>query len=141
MAYLRDFSASFSGKLIYPRGLINNGNMCFMNAILQPLVHCVPFYNLFKKMGQQVPHNFQIKTPLVDALIAFLNEFKEVSMSDEVVSQKYSEEDAFEPDYVYEALRSLKKVNSVKGRQEDAEEFLGFLLDGLHEELLLSNYL
>ncbi|CAG8511587.1 15618_t:CDS:2 [Racocetra fulgida] len=40
------------------------------------------------------------------------------------------------PDYVYDALRGLKRFDSMKGRQEDAEEFLGFLLDGLHEEFL-----
>jgi ubiquitin C-terminal hydrolase len=44
--------------------------------------------------------------------------------------------EAFSPEYVYDALRGLKRFDSMKGRQEDAEEFLGFLLDGLHEEFL-----
>jgi ubiquitin C-terminal hydrolase len=44
--------------------------------------------------------------------------------------------EALSPEYVYDALRGLKRFDSMKGRQEDAEEFLGFLLDGLHEEFL-----
>jgi ubiquitin C-terminal hydrolase len=44
--------------------------------------------------------------------------------------------EAFSPEYVYDALRGLKRFDSMKGRQEDAEEFLGFLLGGLHEEFL-----
>ena len=42
--------------------------------------------------------------------------------------------DPFTPDYVYETLRKLKKFDSLRGRQEDADEFLGSLLDTLHEE-------
>lgn len=41
----------------------------------------------------------------------------------------------FVPEYVYNALRGQKKFDTLRGRQEDSEEFLCFLLDGLHEEM------
>ena len=46
---------------------------------------------------------------------------------------------SFSPNYVYEAIRKKKIVDAVRGRQEDAQEFLGFLLDGIHEELCLNH--
>ncbi|KAI8848701.1 hypothetical protein BC829DRAFT_393685 [Chytridium lagenaria] len=136
--FFKDFSVNFRGRPVQPRGLVNNGNMCFMNALLQPLVHCAPFVNLFRKLREEVAHNLKIKTPLVDAMIDFLLQFTELSADGKMSDTTFSADSAFEPENVYEALRSLKGVDSVKGRQEDAEEFLGFLLDGLHEELLAS---
>ncbi|ORX90054.1 cysteine proteinase [Basidiobolus meristosporus CBS 931.73] len=131
---LHNFKVSFDGKLIRPRGLVNNGNTCFMNAILQPLAHIAPFYTLVKDISKNVVHSFKSKTPLIDSLVMFINEFQE---GPDVESQGVVEyEDAFVPEYVYDALRSLKRFNSMRGRQEDAEEFLGFLLDGLHEECM-----
>ncbi|KAK9764844.1 hypothetical protein K7432_007329 [Basidiobolus ranarum] len=131
---LHNYTVSFDGVLIQPRGLVNNGNMCFMNAILQPLAHISPFYSLVKEVSKNVAHDFKSKTPLIDSLVMFVNEFKE---GPDVEKQGIIEyEDAFVPEYVYDALRGLKRFNSMRGRQEDAEEFLGFLLDGLHEEFM-----
>jgi hypothetical protein len=85
--------------------------------------------------------------------IEFVTEFK-------VISEELKNEEAygvpFAPEYVYDALRGRKRFDSMKvkleeqvihcrncilklykqGRQEDAEEFLCFLLDGLHEEMI-----
>lgn len=45
---------------------------------------------------------------------------------------------AFEPTYVYTMLKntSCASVFSVEGRQEDAEEFLSCLLNGISDEML-----
>ncbi|KAJ3040198.1 hypothetical protein HDV00_011295 [Rhizophlyctis rosea] len=128
------FSPRYNGKLIRPRGLINNGNMCYFNAILQPLVYCPPFYNFFRQFGVENKHTFKSQTPLIDSILLFLNEFSEEEPGQKLDLAKDSA-DAFAPEYIYNALRKWKKLDA-KGRQEDAEEFLGFLLDGLHEELL-----
>ncbi|KNE64757.1 hypothetical protein AMAG_10106 [Allomyces macrogynus ATCC 38327] len=44
--------------------------------------------------------------------------------------------EALQPEVIYDVVRTQRKMSLVKGRQEDAEEFLGFLLDGLHSEFV-----
>ena len=36
----------------HSRGLINPGNMCFANSVLQIMVHCPPFHRLFAELGR-----------------------------------------------------------------------------------------
>ncbi|KAJ1328693.1 hypothetical protein BSLG_009928 [Batrachochytrium salamandrivorans] len=134
-----DSSPLYQGKLIRPRGLVNNGNICFMNAILQPLLHCPPLYNFYKSYERVSKHCFQNKTPLTDSMLLFLSEFKEEAPNNTPLPTATRDYLPFVGEYVYDALRELKSIDSVKGRQEDAEEFLGFLLEGLHEELLFIN--
>ncbi|KAI8066849.1 hypothetical protein BC940DRAFT_257458 [Gongronella butleri] len=126
---INQYEPSYAMPLLQPRGLINTVNTCFMNVILQPLSHCPPFYSLVHNIGQHVVHSFKSQTPLLDSLIEFINEYRPQPTDDE-----YGE--PFVPEYVYDALRGQKRFDSLRGRQEDAEEFLCFLLDGLHEEMV-----
>ena len=50
----------------YPRGMINVGNMCFVNAVLQPLLYSQRFYDLFDKIGRAEPDEHA--TPLLHSL-------------------------------------------------------------------------
>jgi ubiquitin C-terminal hydrolase len=113
---------------VVPRGLINEGNLCFMNSMLQPLVFCPPFVDTILSLQQELDLHSK-NTPLLRSMSIFLNEF----LQDKNHRKQLG---PFTPEYVYDTLRTLKEVDSIKGRQEDAAEFLGFLLNGLHDELL-----
>ena len=82
-----DLKADTRISFLEPRGLVNTGNMCYMNSvsylahcepalaeadldpqILQILLFCTPFYNFLDRVGQRVVHNFKSETPLMDAM-------------------------------------------------------------------------
>jgi len=126
-----------------PRGLINTGNMCYMNSILQVLIFCVPFYDFLDQVSKKAAHSFKSETPLIDAMIMFMREFKVIDSAvsvDQLRRRLKNDEleqygEAFTPEFVYEAMRKLDRFKSMqRGHQQDAEEFLGFLLESLNDE-------
>ncbi|XP_013778387.1 ubiquitin carboxyl-terminal hydrolase 10-like [Limulus polyphemus] len=122
---------------LQPRGLINQSNWCYINATLQALLVCPPFYNLLNKLTGVLGQNrTKSSTPILDSLVEFMQEFPTVPL----VGRNKRKEDlaigtSFEPGNVYKMLNVIKS-ECVKGRQEDAEEFLSCILNGLHEEML-----
>lgn len=147
-ALLADAQSRFTAPLTVPRGLINTGNFCFANSILQVLVFCAPFYNVFTTVDQELSADLANTTPLMEAVVQFLREFHidtkgtssgRNAVTDGSTSKVYNPalEEPFVPEFVYDAMRLNKRFDLMRrGHQEDAEEFLGFFLDTLHEELL-----
>ncbi|KAJ5584161.1 uncharacterized protein N7459_003961 [Penicillium hispanicum] len=135
----------YSDKIAFlePRGLVNTGNMCYMNSVLQILVSCVPFHQFLDYVGRRAAHSFHSDVPLIDAMIMFMREFRviDAATSEEQLKlrlkpnelEQYGE--AFVPEFVYEMIRQLPRFRDMRrGHQQDAQEFLGFLLEELHEE-------
>jgi hypothetical protein len=60
----------------HPRKLDDNGNMYLASAVLQSLVYCPPFRDLFRDLGQRERgETGGGTTPLVDATVRFLGNF------------------------------------------------------------------
>lgn len=84
----------------------------------------------------------------MDAMVMFIREFQllsDLAARSGHVGEKAKQMalenigEAFGPDNIYKSMRGNSRFASMQqGHQEDAEEFLGFLLDGLHEEFLES---
>lgn len=113
---------------VKPRGLTNTGNICYMNAILQVLLYCEPFNKTLKLIESKSIGSLSQKstTPLLDIVIKFWKEFSQPSSMKPI-----------SPDNFYMSLITHEKFSHLKwGQQEDAEEFLGYFLDGLHEEFV-----
>ena len=116
------------------RGLVNRGNNRYVSAVLQLLVHCPLFWNLFRDLGrlkgQQGLGEGQeidgVATPLVDAMVKFLDDF--VYKEDISVSQQFPQKtargkarenegkkehnvvDSFNPGYIYDAMKEKRQL-------------------------------
>jgi ubiquitin carboxyl-terminal hydrolase 10 len=107
------------------------------------LFHCVPFYSFLDVVNSKAIHNFKSGTPILDAMILFMKEFRILASADsaESLHQKLKKEqlekygETLAPENIYEAVRQNPRFLHMKrGHQQDAEEFLGMLLEALHEE-------
>lgn len=122
-----------------PVGLINLGNTCFMNAILQSLNNLEQFYLFFKKlpsldvkMSTDVKRTHKYSTRRN-------GDIDEISLVEEVrkISCALWEEGsgAYSPDSLFAVVWKL--VPKFRGyQQQDAHEFMRYLLDKLHTELI-----
>ncbi|MGH0132254.1 UNVERIFIED_CONTAM: hypothetical protein FKN15_049491 [Acipenser sinensis] len=121
---------------------------CFCNCCtltLQAVIACPPMYHLMKSIPMfsetQRPCT---STPMIDNFVRLVNEFSNMPVPSKAKQQAAGDKIMkdvrpgipFEPTYIYTLLTVIKSSLSEKGRQEDAEEFLGFILNGLHEEML-----
>ena len=107
-----------------PIGLINLGNSCYMNSVLQVLAHTDDFKEYFLK------NNFdEGSKPLSIALKIFLEEYFENKDKNYFAPKKLH--DAIQQQYKTQLNSEMRFAN---GYQHDPEEFLSMFLDSLKVE-------
>lgn len=120
---------------IYPYGLANSGNICYMNSVLQLLFYCQPFsamLNIIRNSTLKQIENTNSITPILNALLDLQDNFG-ISVNDS------TNKNVINPEPFYRSIAKLSRFSNLSwGCQEDAEEFLNMLLDGLHEEFIES---
>ncbi|KAG9509354.1 Ubiquitin carboxyl-terminal hydrolase 10 [Fragariocoptes setiger] len=142
---LREITLKHSLPFLRPRGFINRGNGCYINATLQALVACPPFYNLMREIGEVKGIKRENScTPILDSFSGFFLNFIPIepnnrkarpTNTDQRTSIEDLQAEPIEPKSIYDVLGSIKS-ECLKGAQEDAEEFLSSVLNSLHEEMV-----
>ncbi|KAE8038318.1 hypothetical protein FH972_010842 [Carpinus fangiana] len=128
-----------SSKNLLPRGLINSGNLCFLHATLQALLSCSPFVQLLQELRtRNIP---KVGYPTLTAFAEFIADFdmpNDSSLKKDMVILETGR--PFRPAMFEGVLKCFTPdvPSSISGRprQEDAQEFLSFIMDQMHDELL-----
>ncbi|XP_062190060.1 ubiquitin carboxyl-terminal hydrolase 24-like [Phragmites australis] len=128
---------------LLPHGLKNTGNICFLNATLQALLSCSPFVHLLQDLrNRSIP---KVGYPTLSAFVEFISQFDVLDESIMKKNEKASIVAAkpLNPAMFDTVLRNftpdVPAGTSARPRQEDAQEFLSFAMDRMHDELLKLN--
>ncbi|XP_049541643.1 neurogenic protein mastermind isoform X2 [Anopheles darlingi] len=144
--FLSGYHIENSSISIVPRGLINRSNYCYINTILQALVACPPFYHLMRTIRTlPAAKNAKHPKPFIDAMCSLVGEFSQLPMRSKMPREKGKKDDTpeisvdppFEPVIIHKILNGVRSdIFQIEGRQEDAEEFLGCVLNRLNDEMI-----
>ncbi|XP_052898314.1 trithorax group protein osa isoform X2 [Anopheles moucheti] len=145
--FLTGYSIDNSSTSITPRGLINRSNYCYINTILQALVACPPFYHLMRTIRHlPAAKNSKHPKPFIDAMCSLVSEFSQLPIRSKPQRGDKGKKDEspeiqvdtpFEPTVIYKMLNGIRSdMFQIEGRQEDAEEFLGCVLNRLNDEMI-----
>lgn len=99
---------------------------------------CPKIYNLFSTLRKEVDfEHYSNKTPLIRCIANFVSEFSPIISEEEKAStNRLVFGNCFEPRYIYETLVNYPGSYFAGDCQEDAEEVLTFLLNGLDTEMI-----
>uniref|UniRef100_A0A673CM50 ubiquitinyl hydrolase 1 n=1 Tax=Sphaeramia orbicularis TaxID=375764 RepID=A0A673CM50_9TELE len=125
-----------NGAALGATGLRNLGNTCFMNAILQSLSNIEQFSCYFKELpavalrsGKTAGRRMYHTRSQGENTVSLVEEFRKT-----LCSLWQGNQTAFSPDSLFYAI--WKIMPSFRGyQQQDAHEFMRYLLDHLHREL------
>jgi len=158
VTYMANYALKHKSASLKPRGLSNRSNWCFVNAILQSLTACPPFYNFISSLPLAADIRPSSPTPagaaatgskkqqrwvILRSVWEFLRSMEAMPSFPKLNRKcnKQSKDDlplgaTIEATSVYNMLleHNSDKFKVIEGRQEDAEEFLTFLLNGLDDE-------
>ena len=113
---------------LHPRRFVKNGNMHLANAVLQLLVYCSPFRDLFRDLGRLMGRREGGETdggatPLIDATVRFLNEFE------------YKETSSPTHQFLQQAPRAkAKEDEDGKKEDDDADLFPTYVYNVIKEK-------
>ncbi|XP_061386464.1 ubiquitin carboxyl-terminal hydrolase 10-like [Musca vetustissima] len=146
--FLTKYKSDWTTISLRPRGLTNRSNYCYINSILQALLGCSPLYNLMRSIPKQAANLCEVKTPTVNAMMSFMSNFSNLPSglrlrtakggkgnNKDDLAQELQCDPAFEPTEIYKLWNDSREEH-VEGRQEDAEEFLSYILNKLNDEML-----
>ena len=142
--FFQSYAMNHRSSMIKPRGLSNRNNWCFVNAILQALVACPTFYNLVKSLPEESLKKATL-AKFTKAIHGFVAEFSPLDHFPKLNRRDKGKKNedlpvgmTFEASSIFQLLLSLTSdtFKVEEGRQEDAEEFLTFLLNELNDEML-----
>ena len=107
-------------------GLVNVGNTCFLNSVLQCLTYCPPLYNFLTKLNGG--HSNSCKIDQFCMLCEMEKHIRRI---------RTSNGSAIKPISIVQRLKYINKSFQF-GRQEDAHEFLRYVLDHMWKACLIN---
>ncbi|KAM0947367.1 putative ubiquitinyl hydrolase 1 [Dioscorea sansibarensis] len=114
-----------------PRGLKNPGNLCFINATLQALLSCTPFVQLVRNLGKCSIQRY----PSLHAFASFISKF-DIPHYWNIERREPFSASMFKG-IIENFIADVPTCPSDgKKTRVDAQEFLVFIMDRMHEELL-----
>jgi len=129
---LSQLSISFDPQDRAKKGFINTHVSCYANVVFQALLACTPFYNLLNQLANQIEPQPENAKPSSSFLKCFTEMYRYFCVENQNKRGSYGTS-IIKGEIIFKQI--ISKFDSTV-QQQDSQEFLFYLLDGMHKELL-----